>query len=138
MLRFFTLSLMGLVSTAAVVSAGDHCFVNGGGAPIIVGNGYGGGASPIIVGNGYGYGGGAPIIVADSRQFFSQPRPIVVDRRPIIVNNGGGGRRQFLGGGGGRGNGGPVANLIRTVGQVANSPAGTFVLGALAGGGAFR
>lgn len=43
MLRLFTLALLGLVSTAAVVSAGDHCFVNGGGAaPIVVGGGYGG------------------------------------------------------------------------------------------------
>lgn len=118
MLRLFTLALLGLVSTAAVVSAGDHCFVNGGGA------------APIVVGGGYG----GPVFIQDSRQFFSQPRPIIVDRRPIVVNNGGR-RQRFVNGGGGNG---PVVNIIDAVGRVANSPAGTFVLGALAGGGAFR
>ena len=109
MLRLFTLALLGLVSTAAVVTAGDHCFVN---------------SAPVVVSGG-GY--GAPA-------FFSQ-RPIVVDQRPIIVQNGGG--RRFVRGGGG-GGGGPVVRIIDAVGRVANSPAGTFVLGALAGGGAFR
>ena len=46
----------------------------------------------------------------------------------------GGGRQRLVGGGGGGGLGG----IINAIGNVANSPAGTFVLGALAGGGSFR
>lgn len=50
---------------------------------------------------------------------------------------GGGGFRGGFGNGGGGGGGGFIANTIRAIGDVANSPAGSFALGAFTGAGGF-
>lgn len=79
---------------------------------LAVGNGYG-----------YGYGGGGQVQARFGNQF----------------GNGFGGG---FGGGGGRvsagGGGNFVSNVLDSVGRIANSPAGSFALGAFTGAGGFR
>lgn len=71
-------------------------------------------------------------------------QPVIVQQKVVRQNvYGGGGFRtaQFVGGGGrqrlvgGGGGGGFIANTLDAVGRLANSPAGTFALGVLAGRG---